>query len=105
MLRKLFVFAVIAQPFDMLAFGFGLVPLNILWTLLLAVLAIAMQGRGHTAAAVVVALLGGALVDYHPQPARSGHSALALGVLRVLSVASHGAGHRASPQGLAGFVR
>lgn len=65
MLVKLAAFAFIAQPFHMLAFGIGIVPLNVLCTLLVAVMAIMWQSRGETRLALLVFAVGGIVVDYH----------------------------------------
>lgn len=62
--NRLFLVALVAQPFHAVALGFGALPLNVLFTLLAAVTAVVAAQRGRLVAAVFVVLLSGVVVDY-----------------------------------------
>lgn len=62
-LRRLLLWALIAQPVHAWAFG-SFLPLNVLWTFALAAACLALHQRGRTVWAVLVFAVGGLFVDY-----------------------------------------
>lgn len=63
-LLRLVLVATVAQPFHMLAFPYGFLPLNVLWTFVVAVVVMWLVQERMPAAAVVCFLLFGLWTDY-----------------------------------------
>jgi hypothetical protein len=63
-IARLMLMATIAQPFHVLAFPYGVLPLNVLYTFAAAAGIMHLIEKRQAAAAIVVWLVAGVLVDY-----------------------------------------